>query len=592
MALGLGVVVGSINSVAAVEPHGAGATDGSDHSTFTRSTTLQLAAGESPILGVDRRASTAGRHRTDVVVDDFLARVGDPVGILADDGSLYSGEDLTATAIGCLVTEASAGLDEEPTTVATYPATWPHYSVNALREALERAGFGEVTPVPEATAAVAWLEAARGPLGDGAVIVYDLGASTLDIAVVRTGESSSILGVPLRSDDVSGAEFDHLTMQYVLENVGASATIDPFDPATENALIELRTRCVTAKEALSTHTETTLRIDLPGLRREVRLVRGELEDLLYGPIATSVELVRETLRLADLDVTDVSQVLLVGGGAAIPLVAEAISSQLGLPVVASATPDRTSAIGAAMLATGLSAASHALAEPVASAAAAPVYARAATPPRRVSAPALAPPPAPAATKTTQDGKSRTRKVAIIVAVVVAIMLLAAGGLSLGTGLGSDPKPASPPSQQLPTPSSVAVTPANPQPSAADATEPGSSQTPGTQAVPNPTAGANPQTTGANTPAPNSPAPNNPAPQPNAPQEPTAQQNTPAPSPAPQPAPAPAPQPSPAPQSPVYTNPNLFPPNSNPGLPLPKLPNALNPTGLLDNTLPGVTRTGE
>ena len=588
MALGLGVAVGSRNSVAAVEPHGAGATDGSDHSTFTRSSTLQLSAGESPLLGFDQRASAMGRHHTDVVVDDFLGRVGDPVGILADDGSLYMGEDLTATAIGCLVTEASAGLTDEPTTVATYPATWSHYSVNALREALERAGFGEVTPVPEATAAVAWLDAARGPLGDGAVLVYDLGASTLDIAVVRTGESSAILGVPLRSDDVSGAEFDHLTMQYVLENVGASATIDPFDPATENALVELRRRCATAKEALSAHTETTLRVDLPGVSREVRLVRGELEDLLYGPIATSVELVRETVRLAGLDVTDVSQVLLVGGGAAIPLVAEAISSQLGLPVVASATPDRTIAIGAAMLATRLSAASHALAEPVAAAAAAPVYAKAATPPRRAAAPTRAPAPAPLPAQASEV-KGRTRKVAIVVAVVAAIMLLAAGGLSLRTGLGSDPKPATPPSQQVATPSPAAVTPSDPQSSDAEATQPGT-ETPGTQAAANPTARVNPQTTEANTPAPNNPAPNNPAPQPNAPQEPTAQQNSPAPIPAPQP--APAPQPSPAPQSPVYTNPNLFPQNSNPGLPLPKVPNALNPTGLLDNTLPGVTRAGE
>jgi hypothetical protein len=38
---------------------------------------------------------------------------------------------------------------------------------------------------------------------------------------------------------------------------------------------------------------------------------------------------------------------------------------------------------------------------------------------------------------------------------------------------------------------------------------------------------------------------------------------------------------------------VFPyPNSNPGNPLPQLPNALNPTGLLDETLPGVTRAGE
>ncbi|MBJ8348684.1 Hsp70 family protein [Antrihabitans sp. YC2-6] len=562
MSSGLGVGVGSVNSVAAVDALESGSADGSGLVTVTRPSTLQLSEDDAPVLGVDRRTATIGRHSNNVLVDGFLSRVGDPVGILADDGSIYRGEDLMATAIGCLIEEASTGLTGDPTVVATYPASWPHYTVDALREALERAGFGDVTPVPEPAAAVRWLEASRGPLGEGAVVVYDLGGTSLDVTVVRTGETTGILGTPIRSDDVSGTQFDHLTMQYVLANAVDVDGLDPFDPATESALTELRARCSDAKEALSADTETALSVTLPGVQTDVRLVRGELEDLLREPLLTSVELVAESIRVAGLEPGDVSQVLLVGGGASIPLVAELISSNLGLPVVSSAKPNQTAALGAAMLARELANASAALAEPIAAAAAPNLPAVS-----RVLAPAVRPvpprPPTPPAVAAEPAGTPRWKKLAIVGAAVAAIMVVTAGGLSLGTGKFSDEPTKSGPANS--TSAGLTTAPAAGETTAGEPSGSAESGSNGAQTT------GQPGTTGSNgsgqnsTQAPGQSAANGGNPAPQTQQNPAGGNESPA-----NPAPGDSTQPN---QIPAYTPPPVVVPDEVPGQsPIGTLPN--------------------
>ncbi|WP_185981690.1 Hsp70 family protein [Skermania sp. ID1734] len=435
MAAGLGMVVGSSNSVAVIDFDGDVAPDGSEHRVVTRRSALALRDGASPRLLEQHDAA----QPDDVVVEGFVARVGDPVGILADDGSTYTGEDLTATALACLAHEATRDVAEPPTVIA-YPTTWPKHTIDALRGALDRTELGKAKTVPEAVAAAHWLNAARGPLDDGAVVVYDLGASSLDVSVVRTGGEPEVLGKPIRSEDIAGSDFDHSITQHVLSVAGA-AGVNPFDPEVERALAEVRRRCVAAKEALSVDTDTTVLVELAGQAREIRLVRSEVEDLIRPALLTSIDLVQEAVRQAGLDVADIGQVVITGGGANIPLVAELLSARLRLPVVAGATPALTSALGAAAMAASTK---PAIAKPVVAPAAA--AALASRPPRAAAA-------APAALPTpvaVEAGPPKWKRLAVIGSIAAAIMLVAAGGLAMGTGMMSDNTPAS-----NSTPSSVA-----------------------------------------------------------------------------------------------------------------------------------------
>ncbi|QIS06695.1 Hsp70 family protein [Nocardia brasiliensis] len=418
----LGITVGASNSVAV-----AAAGDERD-SVRTRPSVLRLSPDAPPALGAAAHGSAP--HAREVLLEGFLARVGDPVDMLAEDGSSHSAADLVATAVNCLMNEADA---EARSTVACHPAWWSAHTVEIQRTALARAGLDELTLVPEPLAALRWLTATHGPRADGAVVVYDLGATGLTVSVLRTGDHAGLLGTPARSTDIAGAEFDLRTMRYVLANVTDANDLDPFDPAVERELATLRDRCRTAKEELSINTATVVRVRLnpaDAHSTNVRLVRGELEELLRAPLLASTELIRDAVHRAGLDIGDLDGVLLTGGGSAIPLVAELISSEFGLPVLAAPAPAQTSAHGAALLAADRTAAGAA---PASAPEDLPTVALSTTP---AVAPALSGAPAlPTAVPARRGGR---RRMAVVAGAVVVLGLLATGTVAIGTGIQSNP----------------------------------------------------------------------------------------------------------------------------------------------------------
>lgn len=431
MSAGLGIRIGTVASVAALDtsrdPYAPRdfATDEA-MPTVVRRSALDLRPGEAPSLAPlwERQQ----RH----LLSGFADRVGDPVPLIDEEGRSHLAEDLYATAARALVAEVSAGAESVPAVVVTHPDRWTPYTADVLRDALERAGVPDATLVPESFAAMRWLEGSRGVPGDGLTVIYDLGATSLGITLMRTGDDAGTIGNGVHSQDFGGSQFDHLITQYILETVSSSESFDfdPFDPDTVGALVEMRARCGEAKERLSSETATTVSVQLPGLNYETRLVRDEVEDLIRQPILDSIELVRETLHTAGLDASDVTQVLLTGGSSSIPLVAELISSELRAPVATGPRPDRIPAIGGAVLANEI--AQTTVAD---------------VPPTAAAVDVTRPAPRPAATSVAAAGAaaaapagmSGRKKSGIVFASVAALVVLAGGGLSVGTALSSTDK---------------------------------------------------------------------------------------------------------------------------------------------------------
>ncbi|MBY8859120.1 Hsp70 family protein [Nocardia sp. CA2R105] len=423
---------------------------------MTQDLTLGLTAGSSQTVAVTAAASgrTGGftvrtRPTAPGLAPDLArtlpARVGDPVDIRTDDGRALAPADLLAEAIGAAVRDIDpAG------TVAAFPAWWSPHAVRTQRAALDRAGRGDVVLVPEPAAAVRWLETAHD-LADGTiVVVYDLGATGLTVSVADTGPGGGPRAESVRSTAVGGDEFDLLIMRYVLANAVGDNDFDPFDPAAEQELAIVRQRSRNAKEVLSGNTATSVPVRLPGISRDVRLVRDELEDLLRRPLSTSLELIHEVLHRAGVGRDSVGRILLTGGGAAIPLVTELISTEFGIPVVAADDPAHTSASGAALLAAELlaeSAAPQTIA--LASGDAVLHSAAAARPAPDGSVDAV--PDLPAATKTpvlpalpqdtTVDRSGSRRRVILIAVAAIAAAALATGTLALGTTTPTTSSPA-------------------------------------------------------------------------------------------------------------------------------------------------------
>jgi hypothetical protein len=161
-----------------------------------------------------------------------------------------------------------------------------------------------------------------------------------------------VVGAPQVLAQLGGADFDDAVFGHLLAAVPALACLDDEDPATLAATVALRRACTRAKEALSADTEVSIPVRAPGIDTAVRLHRGEFEDLIRSQLADAVELVRRALRSAQLEPAEVDAVLLVGGSARIPLLAQLVSTELGHPVTIDTDPASTLARGAATLARG------------------------------------------------------------------------------------------------------------------------------------------------------------------------------------------------------------------------------------------------
>ncbi|MBT0566245.1 Hsp70 family protein [Williamsia sp. CHRR-6] len=416
MAAGLGLKIGAATSVAV------SSTPSHTFDAVVRDTADVVAAQLATRSGSATSASTS--------LVGFTQRVGDPVGLIDAGGHSHQAAEVYARALTMLETELGGDA-----VVVAVPNTWQPYAIDALRAAANKAGLVDITIVPEAIATIAAAYATRDDLiaatdspaagRDDIVVVYDLGATAVDISVVATGAESAIIGRPLHVEDISGAGFDQQILAHVLESVGAVDVIDPFDPTTVSALSQVRARCASAKENLSTDTETTVVVSLPGLRTETRLVRAELEDLLREQVTASVAMVSEAVAAAGHSMQDVTAVVAAGGGASVPLVSELLSATLRVPVIVDADPVTTSAFGAALLA-----------DEIAGAAAAvdtiPVTGVEGTQ-RPSTSRAIAPAPrSTLATATPAMGKAK--RLTLIGGIAAGLAVLTAGGLSVGTAL--------------------------------------------------------------------------------------------------------------------------------------------------------------
>ena len=189
--------------------------------------------------------------------------------------------------------------------------------------------------VPEVTAALRMLEAS-GQLGDHSTLVfYDLGSSGLTVTVVDR-LTGTVLGTA-RTDEISGDVVDRLIRDHQLDE---KRIAPPADAAAGSAL---DARCRRAKEELSTNTA----VCVPGDGGLLLLSQDILDSLIVRHVEASARLAREVIessgRAADA-------VVLIGGGAHIPLVASLMESWLALPVIVPAQPELVAAEGAALLA--------------------------------------------------------------------------------------------------------------------------------------------------------------------------------------------------------------------------------------------------
>ena len=280
----------------------------------------------------------APAHR---IARGFVDRIGDEVPFSLG-GQHYLAEVLAAAFVGWVADTAEAAEGAPPTqVVVTHPAGWSAHRRTVLQHALREAGLTDLTLLPRPVAAAERHAAVeRVDVGDE-VAVYALGHSRFEAAILRRGSFGfELRGHAESAAALGGSLFDDLLVDHVL------AELDGAAPTAQ-----LRAACTAARERLS--VDTTVSIPAPpGADRAAVLVhRPDLERLIRPAVESTVAVLTRTVRTAGAEPGELHCVLLVGGCASTPLVAELVSAGLRARTVAAPEPAAAVALGAALAAT-------------------------------------------------------------------------------------------------------------------------------------------------------------------------------------------------------------------------------------------------
>lgn len=316
-----------------------------------------------------------------LTITDFVDRVGDPVAMVAADGSERRAEELLGHALRALAYTATGGRALPERMAVTYPAHWPPAAFEALSAELCRvAGWAEsaheVSVINDAEAALLALLVNPGLPTSGIIAVCDIGGTGSSMSVVDAAQGYQPVGPTMRYTEFAGDRVDQALLDYVLAGLPSAGSAEDTGSAAIGALARLQAQCRCAKEQLASRIETTIALGLPEFPGAIRITRAELDAVIRPALDRFVNAVQETLQRNQIRSADLSAVALVGGGANLSVITTALSERLGVQVITPPRPHLAAAIGAALKAGGspIDSAATALAPVVPLAAAAPEFA--------------------------------------------------------------------------------------------------------------------------------------------------------------------------------------------------------------------------
>ena len=239
--------------------------------------------------------------------------------------------------------------------VITVPAYFNNHQRQATEDAGKIAGLKVRRVISEPTAAaLAFGVDKKG--GERKVAVYDLGGGTFDVSIIEIADVDGEHQIEVLSTSgdtfLGGEDFDKRVIDYLVsefkKDQGVNLRNDPL------ALQRLKEGAERAKIELSTTEQTEVNLpyitaDASGPKHlNIKLTRAKLESLVEDLVKKTIGPCRTALDDAGLKVSDVADVILVGGQTRMPMVQKAVTEFFGQEPRRDVNPDEAVALGAAV----------------------------------------------------------------------------------------------------------------------------------------------------------------------------------------------------------------------------------------------------
>ncbi len=266
-------------------------------------------------------------------------------------GKDYTPQEISAMVLQKLKADAEEKLGEKISDVViTVPAYFDDSQRKATKEAGEIAGFNVRRIINEPTAAA--LAYGFNKKKDEKIAVYDLGGGTFDISILEVSEDTVEVRSTNGDTHLGGDDFDQRIIHWILDEFKKQEGLDlSKDPL---ALQRIKEAAEKAKIELSTAQESEINqpfitADASGPKHLViKLTRAKLEELVGDLVTASFEPVKKALADAKLSVSDINEVVLVGGMTRMPLVLSSVEKFFGKKANITVNPDEVVALGAAI----------------------------------------------------------------------------------------------------------------------------------------------------------------------------------------------------------------------------------------------------
>ena len=345
----IGIDLGTTNSCVAVLENGEPQIIANSEGMRTTPSVVAFTKGGERIVGepAKRQAVT----NADNTVISIKTHMGTDYKVNIE-GKSYTPQEISAIILQKLKADAESYLGQPvKEAVITVPAYFTDAQRQATKDAGRIAGLEVKRIINEPTAAA--LAYGMDKLDqDKKILVFDLGGGTFDVSILEIGDGTFEVLATAGNNRLGGDDFDKVIIDYLAEEFKKAEGVDLRED--NMALQRLKEAAEKAKKELSSTMSSN--INLPFItatasgpkHMNIDLSRAKFDELTHHLVEKTMEPTKRALADAGLSVSEIDDVLLVGGSTRIPAVQEAVKKFIGKDPHKGINPDECVAAGAAI----------------------------------------------------------------------------------------------------------------------------------------------------------------------------------------------------------------------------------------------------